>query len=229
MKKSQRSIYLVNICNLFNFSTNNRKNLIKSRLMKKVILLIFSIVLITNSVQAQNNTQSNKAISSPKSKSEIDKLYEKYKGVESIVLYTPHGDLNGNISIELNDKELPVSVSVFGNSNNKAAIAEFLSNTIKMKLGQGYVVKDQPFGWGSIPTTELVTLGLGWEILKEHSFQLLMRKGNMYFTANAGYSPVNYLNLALSNQMSFTNDYSWEIETCDTKRQGGSKASNFEF
>ena len=177
------------------------------------MLTLFSTYL---NAQTKKPATTKPATATP-AKPEIDKLYEKYKDSETITLFTPHGDLYGNVSIELNDNEKPISVTIHGVSENKPAIAEFISNTIKMKLKQGYKATKVPFGWDAWNYAELVEQGLGWGFKEEHSFQLLMRKGNMYFRVDAGCC------------VNMGDGYTWEIETGDTKRQGGKNATKFEF
>lgn len=182
-----------------------------------LLIIIFSTTLLNAQTKKTNTTASQKP-----AKPEIDKLYEKYKDSDNITLYTPHGDINGNVQIEFNNNEKPVSVTINGNSTNKAAIAEFISNTIKMKLKQGYKATKTPFFWGSLPYTEIVEQCLGWGFKEENSFQLLMRKGNMYFRVDAG--------CCAKDSKGYMGDgYTWEIVTGDSKRQGGDKATNFEF
>jgi hypothetical protein len=189
--------------------------------MKNTLLLL--IVLLSTCVNAQTKKPiSTKPSTKKPTKPEIDKLYEKYKDSEIITLFTPHGDIYGNVSTEINDNEKPVSVTIHGVSDNKPAIAEFISTTIKMKLKQGYKATKVPFGWEAWNYAELVEQGLGWGYKEEHSFQLLMRKGSMYFRVDAG--------CCAENEQGYLNEgYTWEIETGDTKRQGGKNATNFEF
>ncbi|ATA73071.1 MULTISPECIES: hypothetical protein [Capnocytophaga] len=178
--------------------------------MKKIILFI-TLAIFTGYVNGQNKKTSA-------TKSEIDKLYEKYKDSDNITLFTPQGDLQGIVTIKMNDNYKPVSITIKGSSEHKASIAEFISNTIKMKLKQGYKVTKAPFGWNTWSYAELVEQGLGWGFKKDRqSFQLLMKKGNMYFRADAGCC------------VGYDTSYTWEIETGDSKRQGGSSATNFEF
>lgn len=180
--------------------------------MKKIVLFI-TLVVFTGYVNGQNKKTSA-------TKPEIDKLYEKYKDSDNITLFTPQGDLEGKVTIKMNNNYKPVSITIKGISEHKAPIAEFISNTIKMKLKQGYKVTKAPFGWNSWTYAELVEQGLGRGFKEEHSFQLLMKKGNMYFRVDAGCC-VDYIG--------WKGAYTWEIETGDSKRQGGSNATNFEF
>ncbi|MEY5047614.1 MAG: hypothetical protein RLZZ175_973 [Bacteroidota bacterium] len=191
--------------------------------MRHILLLI--LLSFTVFVNAQTKPKSKK---STPTKPEIDKLYEKYKDSDSITLYTPHGELFGNVNIDMNENNKPISVQIYGHSENKSAIAEFISNTIKMKLKQGYKATKMPFGWGSWSFTELVEQGLENEFREGHSFQLLMKKGSMYFRVDAGCCQKSLEGDVLYNfDQSFR--YSWEIETGDSKRKGGNKATDFEF
>ena len=118
--------------------------------MKNTILMLMTLF------STFSNAQTKKPSTTKDSKPEIDILYEKYKDKEDITLFTPHGNLYGNVSVEFNEDEKPVSVSIQGNSENKPAIAEFISNTIKMKLKQGYKPTKVPFGWNAWTYAELV-------------------------------------------------------------------------
>jgi len=192
--------------------------------MKNIFLLL--LILFTAHVNAQTKKPApSKSTITKSAKSEIDELYEKYKDSKNITLFTPHGNLYGNIYIEMNDNEKPVSVTIHGVSENKPAISEFISNTIKMKLNQGYKATKVPFGWNAWSYAELVEQGLGWIFKQEHSFQLLMRKGNMYFRVDGGCC-VDKID---DGTMFGKSVYTWEIETGDSKRQGGDKATDFEF
>ena len=185
--------------------------------MKKALL---SIMILAFYFSANAQTKNSKITKS--AKPEIDKLYEKYKDLENITLYTPHGELYANVFININDNDKPISITIHGVSNNKPAISEFISNTIKMKTKQGYKVTKAPHGWGFGTYAEDIEQGLGWVYKEEHSFQLVMKKGKMYFRVDAGCCEE-------PEKGPRKDGYTWEIETGDSSRQGGNKASNFDF
>ena len=186
--------------------------------MKKIIFLLLALFSI--SVNAQTKKPS---ITKP-SKSEIDILYDKYKDTENINLLTPLGDLYGNIIIKYNSSKKPASIRINGISANKAMIASFISNTIIMKINQGYKPTDDTFLWGYNSYSELIKEGSYVDscFKSKQNYQLLMRKENMYFRVNA--------KCCERNEEGYMSDnYTWEIETGDTKRQGVKNATNFEF
>ena len=180
-----------------------------------LILALFSTLV---------NAQSKKPATTKPAQQEIDKLYDKYKDTKNINLLTPLGDLYGNVTIKYNSSKKPVSVKINGTSANKAMIASFISNTIIMKINQGYKPTDDTFLWGYDSYAELIKEGSYVDscFKSKQNYQLLMRKENMYFRVNAG--------CCEKNKEGYENDnYTWEIETGDTKRQGGKKTTNFEF
>jgi hypothetical protein len=213
MQQNTKSNRVKNVIEHFKNEASPKKTISKKNFL---LMMIFGL-LIGFAIPNTANSQINKPVETKQVKPEIDKLYERYKDSDIITLYTPHGELQGNVTVLLNDEGKPVSVTIKGNSENKSAIAEFISNTIKMKEEQGYGAEKTPFGWDVWSYTELVLQGLGWGFKEEHSFQLLMRKGNnMYFRADAGCCVGR-------------SDYTWEIETGDSNRQGGKNATKFEF
>ena len=107
--------------------------------MKNYLFILLAIATLHANAQIKKPVKKTikKTSAIKKSKPEIDRLYEKYKNSDYITLYTPHGDLEGEVFIETNDLDKPISINISGVSGNKSAISEFISNTIKMKERQG--------------------------------------------------------------------------------------------
>jgi hypothetical protein len=171
--------------------------------LKTIVLLIF---IMTSAIV----TGQTKKATPKKAKPEIDVLYENYKDSKSITLYTSNGEITGYVAIEKNSDNNPVSIMISGTSNSKTAISEFITNTIAMKTKQSYKITENPNG-------KFVEDGLDWTFKKNDSFHLVMKKGNMYFRADAGCC------------MGVGTGYSWEIETGDSSRKGGKEAKEFKF
>jgi hypothetical protein len=174
--------------------------------MKKIKTLLLLIFILT----LANVTAQTKKTTPKKAKPEIDALYENYKNSNIITLYTSNGEIYGHVLIEKNSDDKPVSVKISGTSSSKTAISEFIRNTIDMKIKQGYKTTENPQG-------RRVDEGLGFTFKKDLSFHLVMKKGNMYFRADAGCC------------VSYGTGYSWEIETGDSSRKGGKEAKDFKF
>ena len=160
------------------------------------------------------------------SKSEIDRLADKYKETPSITLYTSHGDLDGNVSIEYNPDNKPQSIQITGRSLNKEAIMEFISNMIKQKYQQGYRVSDGKSG--DDVTTILFFFSLG-----NYEDVRTFKKGNMYFIVKGGCCEkqnVTYKRGDKTISYEKISDYYWfSIETGDNSRKGGKKATKLDF
>ena len=72
---------------------------------------------------------------------EIDRLYEKYKNSETIVLYTTQGDITANVYIEMNDDNKPKSITISGYSSSISSIREVIGGmTTKKKKSRIYWV-----------------------------------------------------------------------------------------
>lgn len=187
--------------------------------MKNIFLLL--LTLFTTCI----NAQTKKTATPVSKKSEIDKLYEKYKDSKNITLFTSHGDIYGDVHIKLNDNKKPISVEISGFTENKPAIAEFISNTIKMKLKQGYKITKSPLNWGFYDNEEIIIEGLGRSFNDNSSFHMTMTRGSMYFRVDAGCC-ILYADDGTNKSYDGS---TWKIETGDKKRLGGKKAEKFEF
>jgi len=226
--------------------------------MRKKYLVVILVLYSLNSF-----CQSKKP-SSVSGQSEIDNLYQKYKNSKEIELYTSHGSITGQVTINYNHDKKPYSVNISSRSGTDAdAVAEFLVKTIRMKKGQGYKeVKgsNQDFSGQLKPITEddfwsYITC---FKCENSQYFDIDMRKGSMYFRANAhvGYkqdtdiikvfddyrkrATLTYTLEEFKEELNrFSGwdkylkpgyqDINWEIETGDVRRKGGSKTTNFEF
>ncbi|MGI6572394.1 MAG: hypothetical protein ACOX19_03000 [Fermentimonas sp.] len=189
-----------------------------------LLILLYSFCLFDSYGQT-NNIQGT-------SKSEIDRLSDIYKDTKSITLSTPHGKLEGSVFVNTNDVNKPESVFIAGVSTNKPAIVAHLTNTINMKMKQGYKpIRDYTTGYGSYSDLfELQMMLLNLE--NNRSYEMAFTKGQMSFRAGVALN----VNLVERNSEYGINPYDkvvdgflWYIETKDSKRVVGSKGSEFIF
>jgi hypothetical protein len=172
--------------------------------------------------------------------SEIDNLYKKYKDSKTITLYTSYGNLEGVIGIEFNDENKPISVGISGETTSEQSLQDFLENTIKMKLKQGYrsdAGTDVTYMLNYARTNfdgRLKEVGTESEREiflygeKGPDAVFLMKKGSMYFKicmntcmqSDKGNIPKTYW---------VKGCFYWHIETGDMKRRASKNSTNFEF
>ena len=102
----------------------------KSKLLVILFLLpIYSLVLLGQTrIMAQES-----------SNSEIDRLYDFYENKKAINLITTHGEIDASVTLEVNDAGKAMSIIIEGVTENMFAMVSHLSNTINMKVEQGYV------------------------------------------------------------------------------------------
>lgn len=191
--------------------------------MRRTLILIISISILSISLfsQAKKKTQST-------SKPEIDRLYDKYKSMDVITLYTPHGNLEGSISVETNDDEKPASVCIEGKSYNEQAFSAHLTNTIRMKLQQGY----KPIkNYTNVYTySELIEMEMKPYSDHNRHFEMAFSKGQMSFLVGVGkHIILRNTGSLLSPNEEIVDGFYWYITTTDTKRASGSGGSVFEF
>lgn len=182
--------------------------------MKKLETLLLLIFILTSAIVLG---QTKKA-APKKVKPEIDVLYENYKDSKSITLYTSNGEITGDVLVEKNSENKPVSIKISGSSNNIKSVSEFINNTIEMKKKQGYkIYETSPYG---------IEYELQHSFQGKNGFHLVMKKGNMYFRSDAtSYTGI----IGLENRAHSETSYTWEIETGDSSRKGGKEAKEFKF
>ncbi|MCD6013854.1 MAG: hypothetical protein K0Q79_3716 [Flavipsychrobacter sp.] len=193
--------------------------------MKKLFILLV-LIFVSVISHAQSKVPAKTA-----STSEIDNLYKKYKDSKTVVLYTPLGDLDGNVSIEMNSNEKPVSVSISGETSSLDALVEFLYNTMLMKKKQGYRPTKNTF------TNDIEKISIEATTNNENEFtsKTEMVRGISGYAGYYGNNSTTCVFLMKKGSLYFKmevysgNTYSWSIETGDTKRQGGKGATDFEF
>jgi hypothetical protein len=93
--------------------------------MKRIILMIWCF-LIATPIFAQQKVN------------EIDSLYEKYKGKQTITINSTFGEVEGNISVTMNPQKKPVEITIFGEIKNFDAISEIIYESIQEQLKKGY-------------------------------------------------------------------------------------------
>lgn len=86
-----------------------------------LILLLKSVYTFSQANKVVTKSQTKKTIN----KSEIDRLYDKYKGKDTLLLYTPFSSLIGKLDISLNFDNKPQSITIYGHSFDKDGVAFF--------------------------------------------------------------------------------------------------------
>lgn len=176
---------------------------------KQSFLFILLISCITTISIAQIKTQ-KKAVNK-KPMLEIDRLYEKYKNIKTITLFTTEGNFEGNVSIEFNESKKPISVIIEGKTENSTALTEFLIKTIKMKLKQYNQTEPNDI-------YDLQYLAKG--ISQKYS------KGDMYFKVDVN---MNSYTLKDNDGFRACNMFIWRIETGNSRRKITENVKPFVF
>ncbi|MDR2065773.1 MAG: hypothetical protein LBP85_08725 [Prevotellaceae bacterium] len=168
--------------------------------MKKMIFIVYFIAFVTiiYGQQTKQNTFQQPKVTIK----EIDRLYKKYKDMESVTIYSTFGEIKGNISIELNSDNKPESITISGNTQNTDAIAEIVYDLIQQKVKEGYKFYSgtdiNQFSWesskdvlGRIKShidddlkesmSDLFTTTVIGHNLGSTDFEATYKKGNNYF------------------------------------------------
>jgi len=193
--------------------------------MRRTLILFVSISILSTSLysQVKKKTQTT-------SKPEIDRLYEKYKNTDFITLYTPHGELEGSVKVEMNDDDKAKSVYIQGHAYNQPAIVAHLTNTIRMKLQQGYKpIKNYTYDGTYSDLIERQMMTFDQDGTKY--IELAFSKGRMNFLVGVGLKiiPGEYNSVTYYKSKDVVSGYYWYIKTEDTARAAGSGGSTFEF
>ena len=191
--------------------------------MKKNITLL--VMLIACSLAfSQSNSQNTKA-----ALPEIDRLAQKYKDLTTVVIYSVGSEFNCDVKVLYNIDNRPEAIEISGASRDKDEIGLFLSELIKQKQKFGYKLLGN---W--LPEKETVrNVIFGYE-----NEAFVLEKGNLVFKVSGGselveipdmttYNPL-FPNRQLEPVVSYTS-YWFKIETIDTSRKGGSRATKFDF
>lgn len=140
---------------------------------------------------------------------EIDRLYEKYKNSETIVLYTTQGDITANVYIEMNDDNKPKSITISGSSYSEDAIKELIGNMVSKKRNLGFKGKCDDLN------------GLFFADANNRPFKKCsLKKGTQYFN-----SKLDYIEFPIQSPII----YYFTIETGEMKRAGGKNAKDLDF
>lgn len=182
----------------------------------KYLITLSAIFFFHFNLISQVKKSSNKS-----DKPEIDQLYEKYKGQEAIILYTPYGEINGEVTIKLNPDNKPEAIRINITTENEDAAAKFIYDLIKQKLKAKY--KDPSAQYRMSWEFESIKHNLETpNQFKEMRENYLFEKGKMYTKIIVRCSNCEYGD-------SGDKIFYVEIETGDKSRAGGKKASAFEF
>jgi hypothetical protein len=183
--------------------------------MKKIFLFLLLSVFVSSILFSQNKKPVPLKKNATSTKKEIDVLADKYKGKETITVYTSHGEMVGSIYIENNPDDKPQSVSISFSTDNIEIAKEFILKVVNQKKKQGYYSNDAN-------TNFLDPFFMDSQI--SQGFIYTYTKGKMYFIVECKQEYG-----AFFNEGSYSNTYSVRIETGDNSRKGGKKAENFEF
>ena len=196
----------------------------KSKLLVILFLLpIYSLVLLGQTrIMAQES-----------SNSEIDRLYDFYENKKAINLITTHGEIDASVTLEVNDAGKAKSIIIEGVTENMLAMVSHLSNTLNMKVEQGYMpvknyisAHESYFNYLEIYTKSISVL----HNRMEH--EMAFSKGEMNFHLIFG---LDVEHLSKEELQEFTYDktkspgYFWRIELKDTRRAAGLDSSEFVF
>lgn len=189
----------------------------------KISILILTIFSSSHFLVAQSTKKTT--VSKQPETSEIDKVYEKYKGLNKIDIPTTYGNIKGDINIKFNRVNKPSSIIIMQETDNARALSQFLSDLINQKIINGYKSS------GNIEPNQFDLVIIKDNLLNNKKTELYLFKGNMYFKVSA-YKLRDYdveeANEAIENSKPLEKHpyYLYKIETGDKLRLG---SSNFEF
>lgn len=145
---------------------------------------------------------------------DVDRLYAKYKGKESITLYTPQEEIRANIVIQYNEAGKPSAVILYGTYTSGAAITNIIESltAAKEKAGYKHTSSDKSY----LPGQEQMP-----EVLRDVVNVEVYQKGTQY----AKYGPV-YALLQDSNSDAKESFY---FEVGDLRRQARGATQPFTF
>jgi hypothetical protein len=155
-------------------------------------------------------------------KPEIDQLYSKYKDVEQITLYTPFGELIGNITCNNNSEDKAEAIEILIETENREAAARFIADLIQQKLKNKYREGNTTYN----TTWEFESIKFQLDI--PNQFEEMRQP--FYFTKKSMYTKIEYACSNCDNNIDFeTKTYKISIITGDKSRSGGKNAAKFEF
>lgn len=151
--------------------------------------------------------QAKRHRSSPPAINEIDRLYKKYKGVDSMLITNVNGSFYAHISVEFNTEGKPQSITLKGESTNIETVKLFIKDLKEDRESKGYTL--QP------PSSDITSYNGDTYV-----------KGSLYTRFNQftmTWDDIRESHLKGSPSISFT------IENGDVKRIAGSKATKVDF
>lgn len=196
----------------------------KSKLLLILFLLpVFSLVLLGQA----------KIIAQESSNSEIDRLYDFYKNKKAINLITTHGEIDASVTLEVNDAGKAKSIIIEGVTKNMLAMVSHLSNTINMKVKQGYVPVKNYVSYSDSYFNYLENYANSLSIINNRiKHEMAFSKGEMNFHLIFGLD-VEHLSSEELKKLIINNNkgagYFWRIELKDTRRAAGLDSSEFVF
>lgn len=173
-----------------------------------------------------------KIVTQATSNSEIDKLYNLYKDKKTLSISTPHGNLVVSVGAYTNDEEKPKTVVIAGKSWNLSAVVAHLSNTINMKVKQGYrPIKNYTSLHGEyfrLIEDKLSTFNIN----NKGDYEMAFTKDKMNFLVRFGMNIITTpqkINGVTMYHTETANGFFWRIQISDTKREAGPNDSEFVF
>ena len=178
------------------------------------------ILLIVMSV----NAFSQKTKQSTSNLLEIDRLYGKYKDIESTTILFPGGSLEGNIHIDMNDQNKPSEIRISGGTINTKDLSQFIFDFIRQKINKGFRQVGENGNDASFIEFELDHL--------DKPLEIKLIKGKEYTTIYCYREKQNYFANALNGNNMNSHDYKYvnfELTTGDMRRVIGSREQPFDF
>jgi hypothetical protein len=166
-----------------------------------VLLCVFSLCF------AFVNAQENIPTDNQNTHKEIEQLFKKYENTEKITVFTPQGDLEGDVKLFVNKKNEAKGVKINGVSTNKSMVIGFISYTLKLKQNQGYTLVTDAEKINAENQKEYFKTQSDEKFKSKRNLKMMLTKGKMLFKMEVG-------KCADCPESS----YSWEIETIDTDR-----------
>ncbi|HMH24163.1 MAG TPA: hypothetical protein VK563_20410 [Puia sp.] len=171
--------------------------------MKSLILIAFAVISCKCIAQTKNVKPAN----------EIDRLYQKYKGVDSVEITNPYGTFKADIYVELNKEGKPMEITMSGNVGGTEieAVKQFIIGLIRQKKANGYHIVGDDYDEGLLNATVALTKGnLYTRILQ------MDKETEPIYLHNGGYIPAeHYISFSITNG--------------DVKRAAGPKSSKVDF
>jgi hypothetical protein len=171
--------------------------------MKKAFILLFISTLMSSLV----NGQSTKA----QAVNEIDRLYQKYKGMDSVEITNVYGTFKAVISVDLNETGKPKEITISGaiSEDGFQIVDLFLNDMTIRKKANGYKEVQTDIS----PMTNGVAL----------------TKGFYYTRISKSYGDLPSIHTGYSDPIPSMHYMKFSITSGDVRRAAGSKSKQVDF